>query len=214
MEALGHVHGVLAGHGVGHQQHLRGLELGLDALQLGHQGLVYVQASGRVQDQHVAALAGCRGQRMDAYFHRVAAGVALVHRHADLGAQRLELGDGRGPLYIGGHQKRLFAGLLEHAGQLARRGGLTCALQAHHHQHVGRAAAHVQGLGLATHQRGQLLLDDLDDHLGGGEAFHHLLAHGPLAHSGNEVLGDLVVDVGFQQGQADFSHGVGNVLFR
>ncbi len=59
----------------------------------------------------------------------------------------------------------------------------------------------------AAHQLGQFLVDDLDDLLGGGQAFHDLL---PMARSetcATEVLGDFVVDVRFQQRHADFAHG-------
>ena len=50
-------------------------------------------------------------------------------------------------------------------------------------------------------------MDDLDHLLRRGEALHHFLAHGLFGDGGDEVLGDLVVYVGFQQRHAHFAHG-------
>ena len=87
-------------------------------------------------------------------------------------------------------------------------GGLTVALQAAEHDHVLTLVLDDQTRRfLAAHQGDQLLVDDLDDLLGRGQALHDLLAHGALRHLCTEVLGHLVVDVGFQQGHAHFPHG-------
>ena len=65
----------------------------------------------------------------------------------------------------------------------------------------------MQCLGfLAAHQLGQFLVDDLDNLLGGGQAFHHFLAHGALRNLRAEILCDFVVDVRFKQRHADFPH--------
>lgn len=66
---------------------------------------------------------------------------------------------------------------------------------------------------LAAHQRHQFLVDDLDHLLGGGQALHDLLAHSPLRDLSAEVLGHLIVDVGFQQGHAHFPHGSLDIRF-
>jgi hypothetical protein len=50
-------------------------------------------------------------------------------------------------------------------------------------------------------------MDDLDHLLGRGEAAGDLLAHGPLAHPGDEVLHHLEVDVRLQQGEAHLTEG-------
>ena len=67
---------------------------------------------------------------------------------------------------------------------------------------------------VAAHEGGELLVDDLDDLLGGGEAFHHLVAHGALGDLSDEALGHRVVDVGFQKGHAHFPHGGLDVRLR
>ena len=87
-------------------------------------------------------------------------------------------------------------------------GGFTVALQAAEHED-GLALIFDHELGglLAAHQGNELLVDDLDHLLGGGQALHDLLAHGALRDLGTEVFGNLVVDIGFQQGHPDLAHG-------
>ncbi len=55
-ELLGDVDGVLAGHGVDHQQDVVRLDRVADAHELAHQLVVDVQAAGGVDDDHVAAV--------------------------------------------------------------------------------------------------------------------------------------------------------------
>jgi hypothetical protein len=55
LNALALLTGVLAAHGVEHEEHLVGLELGVDLLQLAHQRVVDVQPAGGVEDDDVAA---------------------------------------------------------------------------------------------------------------------------------------------------------------
>ena len=56
VKGSGGVHRILAGHGVHHQQDLVGMDGGLDALQLVHQGLVHMEPAGGVQEDHVVAV--------------------------------------------------------------------------------------------------------------------------------------------------------------
>ena len=56
-------------------------------------------------------------------------------------------------------------------------------------------------------QRDELVVDDLDDLLAGGEALEDVGADGLLADARDEVLDDLEVDVGLEQGEADLAHG-------
>ena len=62
------------------------------------------------------------------------------------------------------------------------------------------------------HEGDELLVDDLDDLLGGGQTLKDGGAHRPLGHRVHKLLGDLVVDVRLQQGQADLPHGGLDVL--
>ncbi|MPM91502.1 hypothetical protein SDC9_138633 [bioreactor metagenome] len=86
-------------------------------------------------------------------------------------------------------------------------GGFTAALQAAHQKNGGRFCIDVHPVAFGAHQRGQLFADDLDDLLGGGEAFHHFGAHTALGHLGNKIFCHFIVDIGFQQGHTHFAHG-------
>ena len=70
----------------------------------------------------------------------------------------------------------------------------------------------MQPLPVLAEDADQLLVGDADDGLRRGEGVEHVLADGALAHGGDEVLGDLEVDVGFEQGAAHLAHRVIDVL--
>ena len=56
-------------------------------------------------------------------------------------------------------------------------------------------------------------MEDFDDLLTGSDAAEHLLAQGFVFDASNKLLGDSEVNVGLEQGQANFAKGVGDVLF-
>ena len=61
-------------------------------------------------------------------------------------------------------------------------------------------------------QRDQLFVDDLDDLLARREARQDLLTDSALLDPADEVLDDLEVDVGFEERQAHFAHGLFDVV--
>src|SRR6476659_6812510 len=93
-ELLRDVDGVLAGHGVDHEQDRVRLDRLADVHELGHQRLVDVQAAARVDDQHVLAVARGLPERPGGDLDRVLVRALLVDRGADLAADRDELVDG------------------------------------------------------------------------------------------------------------------------
>ena len=203
----GGVHRVLTGHRVHHQQDLRRLHRVADALQLLHQGLIDVQATGRVQkDQVVAVLFGV----LDGGFgdvHRI--GLShLKDGNVQLLAHGLQLLDGSGTVDVAGDQQRAFALLAHETGEFGAVGGFARALQAHQHHHARGLGGDVQLLVLAAHELCQLFVDDLDDHLGGVECLQHIAADSPLGHRLGEVLDHLVADVRFQQRHTHLAHGL------
>ena len=211
VKRLGGVDRVLTGHGVHHQQDLVGLHRGLDGLQLVHQRLVDVEPSGGIQKHYVVAVVGrvldgflCDGHGVDLPH--------LEHRDVQLLAHHLQLGDGGGTVHVAGGQQRALAVLPAHqTRQLGAVGGLTGALQAHHHHNGGALGRGGQTGVSAAHQRRQLLIDDLDDLLGGGQAVQHVRAHALLGDGRHKVLDDLVADVGLQQCQTHLAHTLPDV---
>ena len=142
-------------------------------------------------------------------------GVDLPHfKHGDvqLLAHHLQLVDGGGAVYVAGHQQGAASKLPPHqACQLRAVGGLTCTLETHHH-HDGRPFGGGGQLGVrAAHQGRQLLVDDLHDLLGRGQAVQHVRADALLRHVRHKVLDDLVADIGLQQGQAHLAHPLADV---
>ena len=207
VEGLGHVDGVLAGHRVHHQQGLVHRHRLLDVDQFVHQDLVDLQPAGGIQDDDVVAVVLGVGEGAAGDLGGLGA-VQGKDLRPGLAAHHLQLLDGGGAVDIAGHQQRPAALLEIVLGQFGGVGGLAVALQAAEHQDGLALVLDIEAGGfLAAHEVGQLFVDDLDHLLGGGQALHDLLAHGPLGHLIAEVLGHLVVDVGFQQGHAHLAHG-------
>ena len=208
VEGLGGVHRVLANHGVHHQENFGGVDGGLDGPKLIHQLLVHVEPAGGVQKDHVVAV-------LEGVLHRGLGdvhGINLPHLEdgdVQLLAHHFQLLDGGGAVDVAGHQQGALAVLLFHkARQLGHVGGLAGALKAHHHHNGGGLGGDGQLGAGAAHELGELLVDDFDNHLGRGEGLQHVGPHRLLRHLGDELLDHLVADVGLQQSQADFPHGL------
>ena len=166
-----------------------------------------MEPAGGVQEDHVVAVAPgvLHGGLGDV--HRV----GLTHLEdgdVQLSAHHLQLLDGGGTVDIAGHQQRALALLLHQPGQLCPVGGLARPLQAHQHDDGGRGGGDLQLAVAAPHKGGEFLVDDLDDHLSGGEGFHHIGTHCPFRDGGDEVFDHLEVDVRLQQGHFNFLHGL------
>ena len=72
---------------------------------------------------------------------------------------------------------------------------------------AGRRPEKTQARLGATHERGQLIEDDLHDHLARRETPHHVLTDGPLANARNELLDRPEVDVRLEKRHAHLAHG-------
>ena len=60
----------------------------------------------------------------------------------------------------------------------------------------------------AAHELYELFVDDLHDHLGGGQAFQHIGANGALRDLLDKVLDDFIADICLQKCQTDLPHGL------
>ena len=174
VERLGGVHGVLTGHGVHDEQNFIRLDLSLDGLQLVHQGLVHMQAAGRVEEDHVVAVLLRMADGRLGDLHGVFL-PHLEHRDAELTADDLQLLDGGGAVNIAGDEQRALALLFEQTGELCAVRGLACALQTDEHNDRRRLGGDGNTLIFAAHQTDELFVDDLDDRLCRGQALQHVL---------------------------------------
>ena len=96
---------------------------------------------------------------------------------------------------------------LEPARELAGQRRLAGALQAGEHDHRRRLLGEPQPAGLAAEDVDQLLVDDLDDLLGGVERARDLRALGPLLDPVDEGAHHRQRDVRLQQRDADLARG-------
>ena len=171
-----------------------------------------MQASAGVDDQHVLALGLSAVARPGGDLHRRAVGALLVDVGAGALADLDQLLDRRGPVDVaGGDRDRGAVLLTQIARELGGRGRLARALQPGHQDHRRRTRREFDLLGLAAHQRGQLVVDDLDDLLTGVELADHVGAERPLLDRVGEALDDLEVDVSLQQREPDLTHGAVDV---
>ena len=189
-----------------------GFDLRLDGLELVHQFFVDVEAAGGIQNHNVVAVVFGVGNRLLGDLHWVSS-THLKHRDADLLPHHLELFDSRRAVDVAGDQQRPLALVFKVEGQLAGMGGLACALKATHHDDGGDFRGHVNPGVNRTHQSGHLIVDNLYDLLGGGQALQYLVSNGLFGDRGDEILGHFVVDVGFQEGEAHLPHGLLHVGF-
>ncbi len=94
---------------------------------------------------------------------------------------------------------------LRRARDLGGGGGLARALQADHHDRDRGRGVEVDRVGGGAERLDQLVVDDLDDHLTGGDRLHHLDADRALAQPVHEFAHHVEGDVGLEQGPADLA---------
>ncbi|MNC11862.1 hypothetical protein D3C75_595710 [compost metagenome] len=205
MEAVRHIHGLLAGHGIHHKQNFVRYHGLLNLRQLFHQRFVDMETSGGIDQNVIMPVFLGVGNALFGDVHRIDVRAGSEYRHLQLFAQNLQLLDGGRPVNIRGHHQRAVVLLLQILGQLAGGGGFPCALQTGHQDDCRRTVGPGQ-LGLsAAHQSGQLFVDDIHNHHARGEAFHYFLADGAFPDPGNEILDDLKVYVSLQKSQTHLS---------
>ncbi len=98
-----------------------------------------------------------------------------------------------------GHEDALALALLEAAGDLGGGRRLAAALQADHQDRGGRVVdLERAGIDIPGQEMDELVMDDLDDLLAGGDGLGDRLAGGLGLHRGHEVAGDGEGDVGLE----------------
>jgi len=212
VELLRAVDGVLPGHGVGDKQDFVRRHLALDAADLGHHLLVHVQTAGGVHDDDVALAHLGFPARHHARVHGV--GVFPEAETLDTGLLRhdFQLLDGRRAVDIRGHQEGFVALFLQMQRDLACAGRFSLTLQPHHHDEGRSVLCESQGFIRAAHGPHERVVNNLDDLLARLDALEHFLPERLLLDVRDELLDNLIVNVGLEQRPADFLEAVLHVF--
>lgn len=117
-----------------------------------------------------------------------------------------------GTVHVHGNEIRPHFLLAQEIGELARRCGLTGTLKTHHHDDAGLRAAQVQFGCFAAEQGNEFVMHSFDELLRGGQAFFDFLTEHALTHTLHELLDDLEVDVGFQQGKTHLAQAIADIF--
>ena len=160
---------VLAGEGVGDQQHFMRIGGALDLGRFGHHGVVERGAAGGVEQHHVIAAEAGGLERAFGDLRRL---LAFDHRQrvdAGVAAEHGELLHRRRPAHVErGHQHFALLPVGEAAGEFRGGGGFAGALQTDHHDGDRRRGVEIDTLAVGTQRGDQLVVHDFDDQLAGG----------------------------------------------
>ncbi len=212
VERLRHRHGVLAGHCIDHEEDLVRGNRCLDGLDFLHHLFVDVEPACGINNHNVPRVLS--GMLHGMLGDRPGCGPRLlVDGNADLLPQRHQLIDGRRPMNVSRRKHRMASLPGKIQGQFGAKGRFPGTLQSRHQNDRRRHRGEENLLVRRPEQPYQLVINDLDDQLPGSDALEHLLPDRPLQNVVNELLGDLVVDVGIQQHAADFAQRFGDVGF-
>ena len=182
----------------------------VDVLELEHQRVVDGEPTGRVVDDEVDALHRGLERGVATDVDRVGAGPGEDGNLQPL-TEHLQLVDGGGTIDVGGDQHHLVALTLKLARELAGGGGLTGALQAHHHDPGDALVRASEARVDRPHQLDQRVVTDLDEVVLRANADLlvallgdqlDLLTERALFHGAQEILDGLELDVGLEKAQA------------
>ena len=197
----GDVNGVLAGQAVNDEEGLARLGDVADRLHFVHQNFVDVHPAGGIEEQHVIAAEGGLGFRT---FGDLDGGFALDDGQrvdADLAAE-----DGkllhccRAVGVKAGKEDALAVLFRQPFGELGGGGGFAGALQADHQDRRGWIVdLQCVGGAVTGEDVDQFVMDDLHDHLAGGDGFGDGGTGGAVLHALDELARDRQRDVGLQQ---------------
>jgi hypothetical protein len=165
-----------------------------------------VQAAGGVHEDHVVAALAGDGERPWTQVQDLLPRLRLEHGHVHPRADLDQLLDGGGALEVAGHEEGVLAAFFEAQGDLARGSGFTRALEAAE-EDDRRPPVQAELGPLVAEEGGELVAHHLDHLLGGGQALHHLLPLGALAHPVDERLDHPDMNVGLEEGEADLAQG-------
>ena len=200
IEILGDSDSVLAGHGIGHQEHLFRLKVVFDLAEFQHQGLINMKPSRRINEhQIVTSLKGYLSS-LHTDLQRCLGSFGTVRVDFQFLTQLLQLIDGRWTVDVRGDKVGPFLSFLKISREFRRSGRLPTSMETNQHDRHRRASREMDLLLFASHEVGHLFSYNLDQLLGGSKASQHLLADGSLFHRLDEVFDNLKIDIRFQEG--------------
>ena len=137
----------------------------------------------------------------------VSSGVPGVDGNFDLARDDGELFAGRGTVDVDRNELRAMAVFCQPAGEFAGGSGFAGTLEADDEEDAGRIVGEAEFGFVAAEDFDQLVVNDADDLLRRREGGEHFLPHGAGFDAFDELLDDLKIDVGFEQGDANFAQG-------
>ena len=212
MEGSCRVDGILTRHRVDNKEYLVRFDGLFDRLDLAHHLLIDVQASCGVENDDIA---GSPSRLVEAMRRDLDRSTASLRKHGylDLRPQHLELVNGRGSVNIGGSKQGEMPLLLEMIGELRAKRRLPRSLESRDHHDRRRHRGKPDFRARRPHQFHQLVVDDLDDELARSDALENLLSDGARPDVVDELLDDLVVDVGIEENAANLTERFGDIGF-
>src|SRR5436190_4111732 len=138
-------------------------------------------------------------------------GIGSVNRNFNLLPQCGELFNRGRPLQIARNQSRRVTLLFQKKRQLGRGSRLAGAVETHNQD--ARRTVEIEWRGVASEQRGQLIMENFHDLLPGRDAAKDRFPERLFPHAANEVLRDLKIDVSLEQSQANLAQRGVDVRF-
>ena len=213
VELASGVHCVLTCHSINHKEGLGGFNGCFHSLNLLHHLLINSQATCRIDNHGVDALALGIFNCVLGNLHGVFVALLGVDLNAYLLAEDFELVDSCGTIDVTRHQKHATISLLfEEFGELARESGLTRALQTCNEDYCGVTAEGDVGCR-TTHKHRQLIAHDFGQHLTRFYGCEHILTERLLLNLVCEGFGNLVVHIGINQCAANLFQSLCYIYF-
>ncbi len=145
--------------------------------------------------------------------YRILIAILSIDRDIDLLCKYFQLVNRSRTVHVTSHKQRTLALLrLELPGKLTRKSSLTRTLQSRHKYHR-RIAGEIDLSCLTTHKPGKLVMYNLHHEFTRLDGIDYILPHGLALHLIGKLLGNLEVNVSFQQGTTHILKGFGYIDF-
>jgi hypothetical protein len=172
-----------------------------------------VQPAGGVDDDHVEPEMPGLLHRAGGPRHGIQFTLRVVHPHARLLPDDVQLLDGGRPFDVGRDEQRMASLPGQPFRQLAGGCRLAGALQAQQQHDPGTLARRLEAPFSNAEERDHLVADDPDDLLRRREAAQNILPHRAITNPVDERLDDLEIDVRLEQREPNLAQRSLDVLF-